>query len=120
MARLLQPERLFELAGPDMQAYIRECQGDMQHLREFHFIDAACRIIHSLGINHDAWIKAVTTMGDHGAALCVLLIDANRNHPTAPIHNPGGALRAMTKRFRDGKLNLVGSLIGLARRKGAA
>jgi replication initiation protein RepC len=57
-------------------------------------------------------------MGDHGAALCVLLIDANRNHPTSPVHNPGGALRAMTKRQKNLKLNLVGSLIGLARRRG--
>ena len=120
MERLLQPERLFELAGEDMQAYIRDCQGDMTHLREFHFIDAASRIIHSLGINHDAWIKAVNAMGDHGAALCVLLIDANRNHPTAPIRSPGGALRAMTKRFKDNKLNIIGSLIGLARRRGVA
>ena len=72
----------------------------------------------TLGINYDAWSKAVEFMGDHGAALCVLIIDANRNHPTTPVRNPGGALRATTARHKAGKLNIVGSLIGLARHRG--
>ncbi|WP_298571803.1 replication initiation protein RepC [uncultured Aliiroseovarius sp.] len=114
----LTPERIFNLASNDMQSYILACQDDTPTLREIHIIDAATRIIHPLGINHDAWIKAVSLMGDVGAALCVLLIDANRNHPSTPIRNPGGALRAMTDRYKSGKLNLVGSLIGLARRRG--
>lgn len=114
----LTPERIFHLASDDMQSYILACQDDTPTLREIHIIDAATRIIHPLGINHDAWIKAVSLMGDVGAALCVLLIDANRNHPTTPVRNPGGALRAMTARHKSGKLNLVGSLIGLARRRG--
>ncbi|MEN8951976.1 replication initiation protein RepC [Planktotalea arctica] len=114
----LTPERIFKLASSDMQAYILACQGEIPTLRELHIIDATTRIIHPLGINHDAWIKAVNLMGDVGAALCVLLIDANRSHPTTPVRNPGGALRAMTARHKTGKLNLVGSLIGLARRRG--
>ncbi|MGH1416316.1 MAG: replication initiation protein RepC [Pelagimonas sp.] len=114
----LTPERIFKLASDDMQSYILACQGDTPTLREIHIIDAATQIIHPLGINHDAWIKAVSLMGDVGASLCVLLIDANRNHPTTPIRNPGGALRAMTARHQSGSLNLVGSLIGLARRRG--
>lgn len=114
----LTPERIFKLASSDMQAYILACQGEIPTLRELHIIDAATRIIHPLGINHDAWIKAVNLMGDVGAALCVLLIDANRSHPTTPVRNPGGALRAMTARHKSGKLNLLGSLIGLARRRG--
>ena len=118
LERLLQPQRLFDLASEDMQAYILACQDQAPNLRDLHFIDAAARISHDLGINYDAWMKAVHAIGDHGAALCVLLIDANRNHPTSPVHNPGGALRAMTKRHKNGKLNLVGSLIGLARRRG--
>lgn len=114
----LTPERLYALASDDMRAYIEDCQGDNASLREIHLIDAATRLIHPLGINHSAWMKAVSLMGDFGAALCVLLIDANRTHPTTPIRNPGGALRAMTDRFAAGHLNLTGSLIGLARRRG--
>jgi replication initiation protein RepC len=112
------PERLYALASDDMRAYIEECQAGNSALREIHLIDAATRLIHPLGINHSAWMKAVNLMGDIGATLCVLLIDANRTHPTTPIRNPGGALRAMTDRFAQGKLNLTGSLIGLARRRG--
>ncbi len=118
MQRLLQPNRLFDLASEDMQIQIQTCQGDITNLRDLHIIDAATRMISALGINYDAWIKAVNEMGDHGAALCVLLIDANRTHPTTPVRNPGGALRAMTARHKAGKLNIVGSLIGLARRRG--
>jgi len=129
IAQLFDPERLFALASVEMQGYIRACRDDgrgyrQRHgrrhpprLRDMHFIDAATRITPALGINHDAWIKAVHAMGDHGAALCVLIIDANRSHPTPPIRNPGGVLRAMTERYRAGTLNLVGSLIGLAKRR---
>lgn len=118
MQRLLQPERLFDIASEDMQIQIQVCQGGAPNVRDLHIIDAATRIVGGLGINYDAWSKAVEFMGDHGAALCVLIIDANRNHPTTPVRNPGGALRAMTARHKAGKLNIVGSLIGLARRRG--
>ena len=114
----LTPERIFSLASEEMQALISDCRGNARQFRELHVIDAATRILPVLGINHSAWIKAVQTMGDVGASLCVLLLDANRTHPTTPVRNPGGALRAMTNRYQAGKLNLVGSLIGLARRRG--
>ena len=114
----LTPERIFSLASEEMQALISDCCGTARQIRELHVIDAATRILPVLGINHSAWIIAVQTMGDVGASLCVLLLDANRTHPTAPVRNPGGALRAMTNRYQAGKLNLVGSLIGLSRRRG--
>ena len=57
--------------------------------------------------------------GDLRAALCVLVTDANRDHPLTPIRRPGGHLRALTQRHRAGQLNLVGSLIGLAERRDA-
>lgn len=114
----LKPDRLFCLASKDMQAAISECSAGSAELREFHFLDAAERMCANLGINHSAWISAVQTMGQASAMIAVLLLDANRDHPTAPVHNVGGALRAMTRRFQAGNLNLVGSLIGLTRRRG--
>ena len=59
-------------------------------------------------------------MSDLRAALCVLVTDANRDHPATPIRKPGGHLRALTQRHRAGQLNLVGSLIGLAERRDGA
>ena len=41
-------------------------------------------------------------MGRVRAALCVMLLDANRDHPTAPVMNPGGALRGMIKAHNRG------------------
>ena len=100
-----------------MQDAISTCRGTASRLQDIHMMDAAAMRICPLGINHDAWAKAIEAIGLDGATLCVFLIDANRDHPTSPIRNPGGALRAMTKRFRAGNLNIVGSLLGLARRK---
>ena len=72
-----------------------------------------------LGINRTAWDDAVSVMGRDIAAICVMIIDANRTHPVTPIHKPGGALRAFTRRASAGELNLRGSLIGLIARSKA-
>ena len=56
-------------------------------------------------------------MGDFRAALCLLVTDANRDHPVTPVRKPGGHLRALTRRHQAGQLNLVGSLVGLAHRR---
>ena len=115
----LTPERLFGLASPEMQALVGVSQGRSPHPRHVDLIDAAVRILPYLGINFDAWQKAVETMGEEQAMVAVFLIDANRDHPRTPVRNPGGALRAMTRRQQKGALNLVGSLMGLARRRNA-
>ncbi len=117
--RMLTAERLCSLASHDMQALVRDSQRGSAILREVHLIDAATRILPVLGIDHDAWQKAIETMGPQSATIAVLLLDANRDHPRTPVRNPGGALRAMTLRHRRGTLNLVGSLMGLARRRAA-
>ena len=115
----LTPERLFGLASADMQALIGDAQGGSPCLRHVDLIDAAVRMLPYLGINFDAWHKAVEAMGEEQATVAVFLVDANRDHPRNPVRNPGGALRAMTDRHRKGRLNLVGGLIGLARRRNA-
>ncbi|WP_282053267.1 replication initiation protein RepC [Phaeobacter inhibens] len=85
---------------------------------EYAFVEAANARIAPLGINITAWAAACDRMGRVRAALCVMLLDANRDHPTAPVMNPGGALRGMIKAQNRSKLNLIGSLIGLHRRRG--
>jgi replication initiation protein RepC len=85
---------------------------------EYAFIEAAAARIGPLGINISAWAAACDRMGRARAAICVLLLDANRDHPTSPVMNPGGALRGMIKAHNRGKLNVIGSLIGLHRRRG--
>ena len=55
----------------------------------------------------------VDTMGDLTTAICLLIIDANLMRSSNPVRNPGGMLRTMTRQHKAGRLNLVGSLIGL-------
>ncbi len=80
------------------------------------FLKAAAMRVPELGINETAWAEALDTLGAETAALAVLVIDANRDHPTTPVRNPGGLLRSMTARHRRGALNIAGSLIGLIER----
>ena len=79
-------------------------------------VDAASDIASMLGINHSAWADACTVMGRFDAALAVLVLDRNRNHPTNPVRSPGGALRAMTERARSGDLNIDASIFAILRR----
>jgi len=77
---------------------------------------AAARMCHRLGIGRFAWIKACSTMGDTAAAVAVLIIDRNRQHPIIPVVNPGGVLRGMTAKVKTGDLNLHRSLYSILNR----
>lgn len=75
-------------------------------------VDAADRLRHQLGISRAAWIDACQTLGRYQAATAVAVIAAKRD----AIRSPGGYLRGMTARGRDGELYLLRSLHGLAER----
>ena len=111
--------RLYKLAGEDMRFCLDMAGRRPGELRELDFVTAAIQLLPALGISGPAWRDAVDTMGDFRAALCVLVTDANRDHPNTPVRKPGGHLRALTRRHQAGELNLVGSLIGLAERRDA-
>jgi replication initiation protein RepC len=115
----LGPRRLYELAGADMRLCLDMAGRSPERLRELDFVTAAIHLLPALGISGPAWRDAVDAMGDLRAAICVLITDANRDHPVTPVRKPGGHLRALTQRHRSGQLNIVGSLIGLAERRGA-
>jgi replication initiation protein RepC len=73
-------------------------------------VNAADYLRTDLGISRSAWIDACHTLGRNDAAAAVAVIAAKR----ADIASPGGYLRGMTSRARTGRLNLMGSLWGLA------
>lgn len=112
---LFEPQQLFKLASRDFQTALSM---RTDRITSEALIEAAHDMLPSLGINYSAWQAACGMMGRHGAALCVLVLDANRDHPHTPVGNPGGALRGMLRAHRGGKLNIVGSVIGLQRRRG--
>lgn len=115
----LNPARLHALASADFQLCLETSGRESHRLREIDFVAAAVQLLPHLGISGSAWSEAVDAMGDFRAALCVLVTDANRDHPATPVRKPGGHLRALTRRHQAGQLNLVGSLIGLTERRRA-
>lgn len=109
-------ERLFRLASPEMQFYLSG-RADPERLRFHDFVWTAERRVLDLSIHHSAWSDACTAMGEDGATVAMLILDARRDDPVAPIISPGGYLRGMTRAWLQGHLNLVGSLIGLSERR---
>jgi replication initiation protein RepC len=113
----LNPMRLFYLATDDMQDNVKLYQGQDPLPAPLHFTLAAIDRAHALGISKHAYDLAIDQMGDFAAALCILIIDRNVNHPKTPIKSPGGVLRAMTARHAKGQLYIERSLIGLSQRE---
>ena len=85
-------------------------------MNEGDFIEAAYRILPDLGIHKSAWGEACAEIGRLGAAICVLIIDQKQDVPESRVRNPGGYLRAMSRRAKAGELNLHGSIFGLLKR----
>ncbi len=112
----LSPQRLFWLSSEEMRFYITHHQGTKAAPSAMDFVQASIDRLGELGINRSAYLAAQEQMGDMATALCIMIIDRNRFHPETPIRNPGGVLRAMTRRHAAGMLNIVGSLIGLSER----
>ena len=79
--------------------------------------DAIPFLLRELGINVSAWLEACDVMGDGMAFLSLLVIDRNRFHPVTPVRNPGGALRAFTRRARHGQLDLGRAVLGIWERE---
>lgn len=111
----LTPALFYAMASSEMRFYV-EGLTDRGPSTMREFVKAAIMRVPELGISSAAWEAAAESMGNDRAALCVLVIDANRSHPTHPIKSPGGVLRAMSQRHAAGSLNLAHSLIGLAKR----
>ncbi len=114
----LTPDRIFKMASADMQHAISVQLGNRTEPRKSDFFRAAEAMLPALGINPSAWNDAVSFMGIDRAWLTVLLIDANRDHPETPVKSPGGLLRTLTRKDREGTFKLDGGLIGLLTRKG--
>lgn len=81
-------------------------------------VEAAHDLLPVLGISRSAWLEACMVMNRDGAALSVMIIDRKMQDAPDSIKNPGGYLRAMTKKAKEGKLNLHGSVFGLLKREG--
>ena len=113
LTEIVNPERMISFGSNDFEQAVRFYQGPKEQITEQDFVLGSIDQLHRLGIHGSAYQEAVDTMGDLTTAICLLIIDANMRRSSNPVQNPGGMLRAMTRQHKAGRLNLVGSLIGL-------
>jgi replication initiation protein RepC len=71
-----------------------------------------------LGINADAWHCAVSVLGRAGAAIVVMIADANHIGRGGAVRSAGGWVRAVTRRAELGEANLCRSVFGLLAKGG--
>ncbi|REG28222.1 replication initiation protein RepC [Paracoccus versutus] len=107
------PDQLYAMASDDMRLYLDSSGHSPDQLTDRDFISAAIASLVDLGIRPSAWEDAAEVMGNLGAALTVLVIDANRFRSVEPVRKPGAMLCAMTRIAARSGLNLHGSLIRL-------
>ena len=81
-------------------------------------IDIAQAFVPRLGVSHHAWRAALTALGPSEAALALVVLDRNRDHPVRPVRSVGGALVGMTRRAEEGAFNLAPSVYGILARAG--
>ena len=112
----LGPERLFRLASPEMQFYL-SARAEPERLRLHDILWTVERRLPELDIHPSAWAEACAKMGVERATVAMLILDARRTDPRAPVFSAGGYLRGMTRAWQLGQLNLMGSLIGLSERR---
>lgn len=110
-------KQLLNASSDRFQFYLHRSYGKTPRpLGMSDFVDAAGAIRSDLGVSKSAWVDACRTLGPVGAAICVLVIDQKYYDGEKTIQNPGGYLRGMVKKAREGKLNLHGAVFGLLKR----
>jgi replication initiation protein RepC len=100
--------KLILSVSPELKTYIFTASPGWPDI-----VEAANGLRQRLGISRPAWIDACQAMGRYQAATAVAVIAAKGKS----IHSPGGYLRGMTGRARNGELHLSNSLWGLVRRE---
>lgn len=110
-------KQVLNAASDRFQLYLHRGYGNRPRpINWSDVIDAAYTVRAELGISKSAWVEACNVLGQGGAAICIMVIDQKAQDEKAPIRNPGGYLRGMVKKAKEGKLNLHGSVFGLLKR----
>ena len=116
----LTPENLYAIAGDGLRMMLDASRDQNRPLKERDIIEAAWRLLPMLDIHPSVWFEGQRALGDYGLALCLLLVDAGRDHPTYPVRNPGGLMREMIRRAKGGRLGINSGIATLRmRRQGA-
>jgi replication initiation protein RepC len=113
----LTPETLYDIAGDGLRMMLDARREQSRPLRDRDIIEAAWQLLPMLDIHPSVWFEGQSILGDHGSALCLLLVDAGRDHPTNPVRNPGGLMRDLTRRAKAGSLDFDASIAALQKRR---
>ncbi|WP_179209180.1 replication initiation protein RepC [Haematobacter genomosp. 1] len=84
------------------------------------FVNVGYERAMALGINASAWAQAQAAIGKVGAALLVMIADADSNERGGKIRNAGAWVRRMSERAELGNAQLHRSVFGLLHREAAA
>ena len=84
------------------------------------FVGTAYQRAQALGINPSVWAQAQAAIGSPGAAVLVMLADANAAERGGAIRSVGGWMRRMSERVEDGNAHLHRSVYGLLHRTSPA
>lgn len=85
---ILTPETLYDIAGDGLRMMLDTRREQSRPLRERDIVEAAWQLLPMLDIHPSVWFEGQSTLGDHGLALCLLLVDAGRDNPRYPVRNP--------------------------------
>ena len=115
--RCLTPRALRDLSSEEMRLYVDHLdpQPGPPTLRDVE--RAALMRRRELAITPQTWEEVEASLGWLDALVALIVVDANRTHPTAPVRNPAGLLRDLARRRRAGTLDLGASVMGLWRRQ---
>ncbi|MGX0977386.1 conserved hypothetical protein [Roseovarius sp. EC-HK134] len=113
----LTPETLYDIAGDGLRMMLDARREQSRPLRDHDIIEAAWQLLPMLDIHPSVWFEGQSTLDDHGLALCLLLVDAGRDHPKYPVRNSGGFMREMVRRANAQRLDINAGLAALKRRR---
>ena len=115
--RRLTPRALCDLGSQELRLYVDHLDPHPgpPTLRDVE--RAALMRRRELAITPRTWEEVEAALGWLDALVALVVVDANRTHPTAPVRNPAGLLRDLARRRRAGTLDLSASVMGLWRRQ---
>ena len=121
--RRLSPRALRDLGSEEMRLYVDHLPsgpGRGAAPPTLGAIEDAARLRRGeLGITARLWDEVERSLGWFDALLALIIVDANRQHPTAPVRNAPGLLRDLARRGRAGTLDLGASVHAIWRREAA-
>jgi replication initiation protein RepC len=117
LLRRLTPRALRDLGSEELRLYADHLEPPGRGITLRAVERAALLRRRELGITPEAWEEAERSLGWIDALVALVVIDRNRDHPTAPVRNPGGLLRDLARRRRAGTLDLAASVMGVWRRE---